>query len=226
MFQVIRSKDCLIAEGLHGVVKFELKVLQMKKILGLLVLVSGLALGQDIDTVVLDTTKRIPNYFGGVSFDVGIKLAPNPPGINEAHYLGAGIQYNKWSFGFMVYDFKGTIERQLIFPNVFELAYRYGGPQISFEIQETKWANIYTQISYSKGDMTWRNIEDDKDFLRSEFDMWTFSMKLETDRLRFVRPYLNGGYQHLSKLKLNGLSDSDFSGFFFGLGVRLGYFNQ
>lgn len=226
MFQVIRSKDCLNMEGLHEVANFKAKDKQMRKLLGLLVLVSGMAISQEMDTVTLDTMKKVPTYFGGVFLEMGGKMAPNPPGVSLTQFIGAGIQYNKWSLGFLVNDFKGTTQRFLIFPNGFELEYKYGGPVVGFSYLQTRWIEASIQTSYSLGDMTWRNIVNQEDFIRSEFSLFAVSTKLEFIRLRYVRPYFNLGYQQMSGLNLAGVENADFSGFFLGLGLRLGYFNQ
>lgn len=198
----------------------------MRKILGLLVLISGLAFGQEIDTIAMDTVRQIPNYFGGVYFEIGAKLAPNPPSINQTNFIGGGVQYNRWSVGFMVSNFQGTTERFVIFPNVFSLEYKYGGPNMSFDVIQSDWVRLATYASFELGDMTWRNESDDEDFLRSEFNMLTFGAKAEMSKLRFIRPYLNAGYQKMSALDLSGVEDEEFSGFFLGVGLRIGYFNQ
>jgi hypothetical protein len=198
----------------------------MRKILGLLLLISGIAMGQEMDTLSIDTAKKVPTYFGGVYLEMGGKLAPNPPGVNLMQFFGAGIQYNRWSTGFLIYNFKGTTQRFLIFPNVFELEYRYGGPFVSFNLIELRWIAISVQATFAHGDMTWRNTDNQQDQLRDEFNMTILSMTLETGWLRFASPYFQAGYQQMSDLDLSDLENSDFSGFFFGVGFRVGYFNQ
>lgn len=201
-------------------------MLEFRKILGLIVLLSGSAFGQSMDTLAADTIRKIPENFIGAYFDSGSKLAPNPPGINQTNFLGGGIQYNSWSLGFSVYNFNGTTKRFLIFPNVFELDYRYGGPRVSYRLYSSKWLDVIGETSYYKGDMTWKNSDDGEDFLRSEFNIWILGLKLEVGKWQFLRPYLNIGYQQMFDLNLYGVEDEEFSGFFFGVGLRLGYFNQ
>ncbi|MFK7953420.1 MAG: hypothetical protein AB8B73_11285 [Ekhidna sp.] len=198
----------------------------MKKILGLLVFISGLAMGQELDSVVIDTVKKVPNYFGGVYLETGANLTPHPPGINLVSFIGGGIQYNRWSIGFRAYDFQGTIERFLIFPNIFELEYRYGGVLTSFDAVQSKWINASVTTSFYKGDMVWREILRREDFLRGKFNLWTLGAKVEMVRLRFLRPYINAGYQQMTGLELSGVENDEFSGFFYGVGLRIGFFNQ
>lgn len=213
-------------EGLHEVANFNAKDLLMRKILGLLLLISAMAMSQEMDSLAVDTIKKAPAYFGGVYLEMGGMAAPNPPGVSLTQFLGAGIQYDRWSAGFLVYNFKGTTQRLLIFPNVFELEYRYGGPFVSFNSTPSKWIDMVIQGSFTAGDMIWRNTEKQEDFLRDEFIISTIFLKMETGRLRFLRPFIKMGYQHMTGLSLRDLDNSDFSGFFFGVGVRVGYFNQ
>lgn len=217
--------------GLHGVVKFGLKVLQMKRILGLLVLISGLAVGQEMDTIridsaIVDSTKLIPANKVGIYLVLAGKAAPNLSRLNVTEFYGGGVQYNKWSLGFMIREFVGGTKRYLIFPNLFSLNYRYGGPILSFNFYESRWVDLFAQTSFASGDMVWRNTSTKEDFLRDKFFMSMLSVKVETGRFRYVRPFLNVGYQQMTGLELSGVNQNQFSGFFFGGGLRLGYFNQ
>jgi len=79
---------------------------------------------------------------------------------------------------------------------------------------------------YYQGDMTWRNLVDQEDFLRDEFQMVKVGLRGEYLKVRFIKPYIEAGYQQMRGLNLAETDAGRFSGFHFGVGVRVGYFNQ
>ena len=76
------------------------------------------------------------------------------------------------------------------------------------------------------GDMVWEDLDTQTDFLRDKFTVVRMAVLVELDKIRYVKPYLMAGYQKMNDLSLALVSNEDFSGLFFGLGVRIGYFNQ
>lgn len=210
----------------------------MKKLTGLVVLtlISGLAFAQDldtlsmddlaVDTVLLDTINEPPPYYGGIYFMIGGRINPHYGGYNNALGLGIGAQYNKWIAAFSVVDFRGRIEDFLIFPNTFELDYRYGGPTFGYELLDSYWISWDMTVSYFFGDMVWRNMRNDEDFLRDKFSIMILSTKIDFDGIRYVKPYLKLGYQKTNNLDLTLVKPADFSGLVFVFGVQIGYFNQ
>ena len=211
----------------------------MKKILGIFLLTlvwfSGYSQVQDtipLDSMALDSlpqdsiVKEPPAYvLGGYGF-AEFQIAPNYRGYNESVGLGIAVQYNRWVLGFSVVDFKGVIEDLVIFPSVFELDYRYAGPFVGYEVLKAYDFSLDVQASFQLGDMIWRRKETGEDFLRSEYSITTIRTKIEYDRLRFIKPYMQVGYQLANNLDLELVNNSDFEGFVFVFGLQIGYFNQ
>ena len=211
----------------------------MKKILGIFLLTlvwfSGYSQVQDtipLDSIALDSlpqdsiVKEPPAYvLGGYGF-AEFQIAPNYRGYNESVGLGIAVQYNRWVLGFSVVDFKGVIEDLVIFPSVFELDYRYAGPFVGYEVLKAYDFSLDVQASFQLGDMIWRRKETGEDFLRSEYSITTIRTKIEYDRLRFIKPYMQVGYQLANNLDLELVNNSDFEGFVFVFGLQIGYFNQ
>ena len=199
----------------------------MKKILCLLVFMSSLASAQEVDSLAIDSLEKLPPpYYGGVYLLGGISFEPSTPERNFFGSVGIGVQYERWMLGFSRVDFLGTSQSLLIFPNVFELKYRYGGPHISFTFFQHEKVNMILQAEYYKGDLLWREVGEQQDFLRDEFALSKIGLTGELSVLRYIKPQLSIGYQQMYDLDLNSVREDDFSGLFLSVGVRLGYFNQ
>lgn len=179
-----------------------------------------------IDTVLLDTIQEPPPYYGGAYVFGEGQISPHYTGYNNAISMGIGIQYNRWIGTFSVVDFEGRIEEFLIFPNVFELDYRYGGPSIGYELYDGYWISWDLTASIFFGDMIWRNKRRNEDFLRDKFSLMVLSTKVDFDAIRYFKPYLKIGYQKPNNLDLTLVENSDFTGLVFVFGIQVGYFNQ
>lgn len=200
----------------------------MQKVLCVLFLVLSLSMSaQEIDTLQSDSIIEVPpaNYVG-VFADIGFHYSPHLLRNNYTATPGLWIKYNRWSVGFTQTLFLGKLETFLIFPNVFELDYGHAGAHLGFEVAQSDWIRLDVTTSYRWGDMIWVEKESQTNFLRDEFKMMTFSAVVSLDRIRFFKPYCTVGYQQMRDLDLARVTNDDFSGLFFGLGIRMGYFNQ
>ena len=209
----------------------------MKKLFGLLVFFSTTLFSQDLDTLMVDSIamdslgidsveKEPPPFYGAIYLTGEVRIAPHFNGVNGATALGVGIQYNRWQLGFNIYDFQGTIESLIIFPNVFSLDYRYAGPTLGFELYDDDWFSLDMAASFGLGDMIWRDVRNDTDFFRDEFSILSIGLSADLDRVRYVKPYFTLGYQQTNNLVLERVENNEFTGVFFVFGIRLGYFNQ
>jgi len=204
----------------------------MQKLCWVLLLVPFLSWSQEadstaMDTVAIDTTeKEPPPYYLGVYATGGGSFEPSGPGHNLVSTFGVGVQYERWAVEFSRHDFQGSLQAFVVFPNVFELKYRYGGAAVAYRFYENKKIGMWLRGQYMMGDMTWRNIEDGQDFLRDEFSLMKIGARGEFLKLKYVKPHVMVGYQKVRNLNLSGIAADAFSGLYFGLGIRVGYFNQ
>lgn len=199
----------------------------MKKFLWILCFVSGFASAQELDTIAMDTSEiELPPYYLAVYIDGGASYEASTPRNNFFSIAGVGIQYERWVVGFNRYDFHGTIESFVVFPNTFELKYRYAGITLGYRLVKHDWYKIFAGFSYNRGDMVWRNQEDGQDFLRDEFNMIKLGLNAEFSNFKYARPYISAGYQKMQDLNISRLEESNFSGLFIAAGIRIGYFNQ
>lgn len=208
------------------------KFRKMKKLLWIIFLISGVASAQSLDSLATDTVamdtleKEPPPYYLGVFIDGGLSYEASSPKSNFFSVLGIGIQYNRWVLGMSRSDFQGTIQSFVVFPNTFELKYRYGGISIGYQFYQDDSFNLQLRAGFNKGDMVWRNSEDGQDFLRDEFNLLKIGLRGEFGRFRYIKPHASIGYQKLLDLTLSRLEQNDFSGLFVAAGIRIGYFNQ
>lgn len=203
------------------------KIENMKKLLWLIFLFSGMAAAQEMDTVAIDTLeKESPPYYLGVYLTGSVSLEPSTPDQNVVTSYGVGVQYERWMLSFSIHEFKGSYKTYVIFPNVFELDYRYGGPELSFQAYRSEWLNAMMSLSYLRGDAVWKNSSTKENFLRDEFDLLKGGIKVELGRFRYAKPHLGIGYQKVRNLDLDRIDANDFSGLFVAAGIRIGYFNQ
>lgn len=198
-----------------------------------MIFLSGIASAQKVDSaavdtlsVDLDTVDIAPPYYLGVYLEGGVSFDPSVPDRNLLSTVGVGIQYKRWLLSASRYDFQEEVKSLVVFPNVFELKYRFGGANIGYQFYRQEWINAALSVGYYKGDMTWRNLQDGEDFLRDEFDLVKFSLKVEMEKFRYAKPQISIGYQQMSDIDLSRVEGDSFSGLFFGVGVRIGYFNQ
>ncbi|MEQ9467495.1 MAG: hypothetical protein RLN88_08790 [Ekhidna sp.] len=199
----------------------------MKKLLWLVLLFSGMAAAQEMDTVAVDTVeKEPPPYYLGVYVTGSISLEPSSPDQNIITSFGLGVQYQKWMLSFSIHDFRGSYKTYVIFPSVFELDYRYSGPEVAFQAFESEWVGAMLSAAYLRGDMVWKNMNTEENFLRDEFDLLKGAVKVELRRFRYAKPHLAIGYQKVRNLNLDRIGTNDFSGLFVAAGIRIGYFNQ
>ncbi len=203
----------------------------MRKIVWILCLTVGFASAQDLaqeqDSVSIDTVEvEPPPYYLGVYLKGGISLEPSIPNHNIFSVLGVGLQYERWILGFSRNDFQGSVQSFVIFPNTFELKYRYGGVAIAYQLYQKNWVNFLVKAGYYQGDMVWRNQEDGQNFLRDEFNLMKLGVVGEIEFFRYVKPQIWLGYQKMNNLDLSRVRENDFSGLFVAVGIRMGYFNQ
>lgn len=200
---------------------------KMKKLLWISLFISGLASAQQTDTLAVDTMEvEVPDHYFALFVDGGVSFEKSAPESNFFSVYGLGVQYDRFMVSFSRSDLQGTIQSLVVFPNVFELKYRYGGANLGYQFYQKDWLNMIVTAGYYKGDMVWSNTEDGQDFFRDEFDLLKFGLRGEVGAIRYIKPHLSIGYQKMTNLSINRLDQTDFSGLFVAVGIRFGYFNQ
>ena len=198
----------------------------MKRIGYLLLIVSSSIYAQEIDTLQVDTVKKVPKHLIGVQASLGVNWSPNPQGLDLTNVYSIGFRYDRFSIGWNVFFFGGENREQLIFPNWFDLDYAHGGGYLTYVIHASENMEIALLGSFSAGDMVWELSDTNEDFFREKINFFRFGTEVEYPALKYVRPSVQLGYQTMSEIGLPGLTSDDFTGFFVGFNVKVGYFNQ
>lgn len=199
----------------------------IKKLFWVIVLAPIISFAQEVDSTLVDTVEVLPPlYYLGVYVNGGGAIEPSTPERNVVSFFGVGVQYENWLLEFTRHDFQGSFQSFVIFPNIFELQYRYGGPSLAYRFAKSPNMGVMVSAGYFKGDMTWRDTNDQEVFFRDEFNILKIGVRAEFLRLRYIKPHAMVGYQNMRGLELTGTKAENFSGLFFGVGIRMGYFNQ
>lgn len=207
----------------------------MKKLLFLFVLVAQVTIAQELDSLSSDSVEVIlPEHVLGAYAIGGISITPNPTpsGLGWMKTIGVGIRFDKMEAGFTISTFESIYQDRLVFPNIFNLLYRHGGGYFSYRAVETKYMGFSPFVSMQLGDMVWERSNSGDDFIRDKFNLGQIGVKIDFPFLQkfeyveYIRPEMMLGYQLINDLNLAGVSEQDFSGFFIGFNVKLGYFNQ
>lgn len=179
-----------------------------------------------IDSIMQDTMVVAPATYRGVYLKFSKIYSPHYSGYNHSSSYGLGLQNNRWRFEFNIVDFRQSIREFVIFPNQFELDYKYAGSTVAYRAVKHDNFNVDIGATLARGDMLWRVADTGVVFFRDEFTLYSISADISSNRLRFVIPYINFGYQGIRNLSLERVKSDDFAGFIFVFGVQIGYFNQ
>ncbi len=199
----------------------------MRKFLLLFLLISAGAYGQELDSLMSDSlVKELPKHLVGGYVFLGFGEAPGPSGSSSLRLVGAGARYEKYEAGVSFSFFQDNYIQRIVFPNFFDLLYAHGGAYFAYYLVESKYLSVAPTALFQLGDLTWERVDTNQDFLREKFSLWQVGVKIESPFLRYIRPELLLGYQSMSDIALPELEKQDFTGFFIGFNVKVGYFNQ
>ncbi len=203
------------------------RIIDMQKFLILFLFVAISARAQELDSLMTDSLMKEPpkHLIGGYVF-LGFNLSPGPANSNTLANVGIGVRYDKYEGGVTFSFLQDDYVQRLIFPNFFSLVYAHGGAYFAYYLIESKYVHAAPMVSFQLGDMVWERADTNEDFAREKFNLMQLGLKIETPYLRYVKPELIFGYQSMSEIILPELERQNFTGFFVGFNVKVGYFNQ
>lgn len=203
------------------------RIIDMRKFLVLFLFVSSGAFAQELDSLLTDTIPKPPpkHLIGGFVF-LGFNESPGPNTLNSMRTVGAGLRYDKYEAGMSFSFFHDNYVERLIFPNFFNLVYAHGGAYVSYMLIESKKVHAGPVVMFQAGDIIWERADTSVDIFRDKFSLLQLGVKVEMPLLRYVRPELLVGYQSMSNFNLPEIDQANFTGFFVGFNVKVGYFNQ
>lgn len=177
----------------------------------------------EIDT---DSSFFLPTHLGeyGGYFELFNKIVPGPGGNHSLRQLGVGLSLKRLTMGAHYSQVDLQYEKQLVFPNYFELNYTYGGFFLGTHVIQKKPIEIDARANYSMGDMIWNQNESPTAFLRDKFQVLEPEILINYVPFTYLKIFVSGGYRYIHELNIPGVSTDDFNGFVFGFGFRLGYY--
>ncbi|MEP5612682.1 MAG: hypothetical protein ABJP45_10560 [Cyclobacteriaceae bacterium] len=199
----------------------------MRKFLVVFLFLSGSAFAQELDSLQTDTIPKPPpkHLIGGYVF-AGVTGSPGPVDRSTLPTVGLGVRYDKFEAGASFSAFTNDYVKRLVFPNFFSLIYAQGGAYFAYNFFESDILHVAPMVMLQVGDIVWERDDTKVDFASDRFKLWQIGLKVETPYLRYVRPEIVLGYQHMSEIVVPQLGRENFTGFFMGFNVKVGYFNQ
>lgn len=203
------------------------RIIDMRKFLILFLFVSLGVSAQKLDSLATDSLiKEPPKHLVGGFVFLGINQSPGPAGSTTLANAGVGVRYDKFEGGVSFSFLQDDYERRIVFPNSFSLAYAHGGVYFSYYLIESNNIHVAPIASVQFGDIVWERVDNNADFAREKFTLFQIGAKIESPYLRHIRPELILGYQSMSEIVIPELERQNFTGFFVGFNVKVGYFNQ
>ncbi len=166
------------------------------------------------------------DFESGIFLELGISIAPTMESYSHVSTFGGGISYKVIFGGFLVEEFQGGLYSTLVFPNRFHLQYKHGRAFFGVRAMNKRFVEIDMRISYGLGDMVWVRESNNENFIRSEYAIVQPELTILFTPVNWVKAYASLGYKYVSNLDLANVTDEDFSGLTFGIGIRCGIYRQ
>lgn len=149
---------------------------------------------------------------------------PGPSEMLLCSQAGIGIQYKSLSGGVFISSYEGGYEQILVFPNTFELEYRFGGGYLGMRVFRYQGFEADLRLSYGQGDMVWKRADTRENFIRDEYSLLKPELVVSYSPFRYVKIFINSGYRKFYDLTLTNTAPEEFSGLCVGLGLKAGLF--
>jgi hypothetical protein len=166
------------------------------------------------------------DYSWGAYLGMTSGASPNPGGAEDVISFLGGLQYRFFIIEFGLYSYQGNYSKRLIFPNEFQINYLYGSGAIGFRFINKRWIELSSVLTVGNGDMLWERSTNFENLFSDKFWIVKPEIRLEVTPTKFTRVFTGIGYQSMQGLELSQLQNSDFSGAFIQIGLKLGYYQK
>ena len=177
------------------------------------------------DTVVQEIKEPLINFESGIFVEIGADFTPTLNTYRLMSSIGAGLQYKFLYAGFAAEEFEGGVTTTLVFPNDFNLRSKQGKVFIGTRVMNTRFVEIDLRVSYGLGDMVWERDSNNEKFIRSEYSSFQPEIRVLATPFDWLKAYASCGYKRISNLDIAKITNDDFSGFIFGIGLRCGIYH-
>lgn len=180
------------------------------------------------DSTLIIDGDTLPYYYNDFQPYVSglFEISNSPDNYLESLSVEGGfIWKNRLIVGAFATAFQASVTQKVIFPNDYELFYNHGGFLIGYRTDKKGIFDFRLVQKVSFGEMAWKNIETDKFFLSDRFVILNPTVGIDVNLSRYVKLAGSLGYRKILDLSLAQISQQDFDGITFRLGLSLGLFN-
>jgi hypothetical protein len=174
------------------------------------------------DSVWLNLPTEIGQY--GVFAEGSIFTVPGPGGTQKLKRLGSGVCIQRLLIGGFVSEVDETYEKELIFPNTYQMNYKYGGGYIGMHIVQKKPFEIDIKFGMAWGDIVWRKKETDENFLQDRFTVLLPELSLVYVPITYLKLFATAGYRNINNMDISRIEPTELNGMTFGLGISVGFY--
>lgn len=181
------------------------------------------SLQTEADTTAHFNLLGFPEEFG-VFAEAMMEATPGPQTYYPAHQLGFGLTYKRLVVGGYIHSLKRSYESIFVFPNLFEVDYKYGGCYLGMHVFRSRPFEVDLRVNYGRGDMVWQQAESGNDFIRDEYSILKPELLVSYVPLKYVKVFITSGFRKMYNLSIPDLNNEEFSGFTLGLGIKAGFY--
>lgn len=160
----------------------------------------------------------------GIYLEGTYSEVPGPASIYPLYQLGFGITLNRFFAGAFISEVQKVYEHTLVFPNTFEMTYKYGGAYLGSHVIRRKPFEIDIRMSLGKGDMVWQQKDRNRLLLRDEYYVYQPELQVVYVPITYLKIFLSGSYRIIDQLNIQGVNQGELSGLVYGFGIRLGFY--
>jgi hypothetical protein len=181
---------------------------------------------QDSTAVDVDSTiviKTIP-FPWAISIEAQFESNNFNFDLNPSTFYGMGLEYKRLLFGFYYRELISSTEKRVVFPNNFSLHSSSGGGYLGYRIVDKKLLGLSARVQLGSGDILWRRVDNETDFVRDVFTEVKPEILLEFEPTIITQLYIGIGYKHISDFDIPSFNRNDISGITITGGIKLGFF--
>lgn len=138
----------------------------------------------------------------------------------------AGLIFRKhFQIGFYGLNFSSNeFRKSLIFPNTFQMNYKHAGFLLGYRTDLDKNYQFNFESKVGFGEVKWDQVETGYHFLADKFQMTHLQIGADYLLTKHLAVNAFAGYRWMYGLDITGLTNEEFSGWYYGLALKAGLF--
>lgn len=123
------------------------------------------------------------------------------------------------------YDGDELVET-IVFPNEFDMSYRYGGLIIGYHTMLEERYQLAIRVRAGRGEVLWERLDSGLNLVSDKMLIIEPQVSFGYVLNKFLAAEVYAGYRKMSDLDIPELKNEDFNGFQFGFGIKAGLVNS